>query len=329
MGRPKKRRRDGELLVDGPAAYPIEHRYQQIDALERSSTGTAELRYDSTSFMVPGLNHSSDSVQDGVVTIIPQDLDIDSNLEGAAINDFSIDLATTFDPTLWNIQPQPPLSPLIPQTQDQEHEPCNCLSLTYLTLSNLQSLPTFSFPLIIPPLRTAMSAISALLHCPTCLLDPFTATQNIQSITSLFRALTSRFSKALLDINAEAARLALNNEKKPFRMGDNSPMLAHLHTGTLDCPMGFNIDLEATDWKKIAKAALRMEVWGGNNGGVCLVGLLGDSEVRQRCWHKNKEMWGEEMRHLSREGEKCPEGKSCESLGAEHIRRAIEGLNWE
>lgn len=319
MGRPKKRRRDGE--ADGPAQHPGKNDAGPNGSLSGLLVNHPQLDYGLTALHEqPQSNGSSHTTDSGIAVSMHDSRNITPNFDDTPTNDFGFNLDFTIDPSLWNLPP--------PTPQPPENNPCTCLSTTYLTLSTLQTLPTFSFPQVIPPLRTAMSALATLIHCPTCPLDAFTATQNVQSITSLFKALTARYAKALLDINAEATRLALTNTKKRFRVGDTNPALAHLHTGTADCPLGFNIDLEAREWKKIAKTALKMEVWGGGSGAVCLVGLLEECEERQRVWHGDKATWGEEMRHLRRGGE-CGEGKACEALGAEHIRRGIEGMDWE
>ncbi|KAF2856333.1 hypothetical protein T440DRAFT_485439 [Plenodomus tracheiphilus IPT5] len=326
MGRPKKRRREGEAA--GLAQCPVVNHPGESSAFHSTSIEVAQLGYDLTVLPdLPDLDNLCGSTEDSVASTMQQDFDVTGDFQQPDLISLDFDLDTTIDASLWHLPSQSPQPPV--PVQPPEPTPCSCLSLTYLTLSTLQSLHNFSFPQIIPPLRTAMSALSTLLHCPTCPLDPFTAIQNIQSITSLFKALTSRFAKAILDINTEATRLSLSGVKKPFRVGDNSPALAHLHTGTLDCPMGFNIELEAREWKKIVKAALRMEVWGGGSGGLCLVGLLGECEQRQRMWHGDKKVWGEEMRYLRQEGEECGEGKGCEALGAEHIRRVIVRFDWE
>ncbi|KAJ4361608.1 hypothetical protein N0V95_001684, partial [Ascochyta clinopodiicola] len=116
-------------------------------------------------------------------------------------------------------------------------------------------LPTLSFPRAIIPLRSAMSTISSVLHCPTCPLDLFSAIQNVSSLASLFKALVARFSKVLSEIDREAQLLRDQGKKKPYRIGDNDPALAHLHTGTLDCPLGFDVELEPEVWRILAKKA--------------------------------------------------------------------------
>jgi hypothetical protein len=132
----------------------------------------------------------------------------------------------------------------------------------YLTLSELQSIQSFAFPQVIIPLRKAMGVLSDLIHCPQCPKDTFSATQNISSIVSLCKVIVERFNKVLMGIDAEAERLEQNGGKKPYRIGEVDPALQHLHTGTPDCPMGFNIELEPKDWKRMVKMALKSEVYG-------------------------------------------------------------------
>lgn len=248
----------------------------------------------------------------------------------------SFDLAAPIDPSLWDTQlaTQDPHSSchLTQQNTPPAQTPmglCTCLSLTYLTLTDLQTVPTFAFPQVIIPLRKAMTAVSTLTHCPVCPLDPFSAIQNVSSIVSLIKAIVERFSKVLAEVDREAALLASTGQRKPYRIGDNSPALAHMHTGTLDCPMGFNIELEPEVWKKLVKTALKTEMEGGGSNPVPLRGLLREVEERQRRWHTDREFLGDERRRVWG-GEHCErEGEVCESLGGEHIRRAMGMLDWE
>lgn len=235
----------------------------------------------------------------------------------------------TIDPSLWDLQPVQTST-----TQDVPSQsniaPCTCLSLMYLTLTELQSVSSFSFPQVIIPLRKAMSALSDLIHCPHCPNEMFSAIQNIQSIVALFKAIVERFSKVLLEVDAEASRLEQGGQKKPYRIGDNNPALFHLHTGTLDCPMGFNIDLEPKDWRRIVKTALRTEIYGGGSSQRPLMDLLKEIELRQEKWHQEKKFWTEERRHIfGGYQHECGGSKSCEALGAEHIKRAIDRLPWD
>jgi hypothetical protein len=173
-----------------------------------------------------------------------------------------------------------------------------------------------------------MSALSDLIHCPECPKEPFGAIQNVQSIVALFKAIVERFNKVLLGIDAEASDLERTGQKKPYRIGDNNPALFHLHTGTLDCPMGFNIELEAKDWSRVVKTALKTEVYGGGSNPRPLLDLVKESEARQQRWHLNRDSWSEEMKQSHGKRPECDRTKGCEALGAQHIRRAIDNMKW-
>ncbi|XPS75120.1 hypothetical protein M3J09_007230 [Ascochyta lentis] len=238
------------------------------------------------------------------------------------------------DPSLWDTTiipaPQHPHpATLATPPENPPIGPCPCLSLTYLTLTDLQTVPTFSFPQVIIPLRKAMRAVASLHNCPTCPLDVFSAIQNVSALASLFKAIVSRFSRVLHEVDSEAARLRDRGARKPYRIGDNDPALSHLHTGTLDCPMGFNVELEPGVWKSLVKTALRTEMDGGGSNPMPLMRLLRETEERQVRWHAEGGLLAEERRRMWGR-EDCERGRTtCEGLGSEHIRRAIGMLDWE
>jgi hypothetical protein len=198
----------------------------------------------------------------------------------------------------------------------------------YLTLSELQSIQSFAFPQVIIPLRKAMGVLSDLIHCPQCPKDTFSATQNISSIASLCKVIIERFNKVLMGIDAEAERLEQNGEKKPYRIGEANPALQHLHTGTLDCPMGFNIELEAKDWKRMVKTALKSEIYGNGSNPQPLLTLVEEAVKRQKRWHEDEEFYCAERRHLFGERNENAK-KKCHALGADHIKHVIGCLKWE
>ncbi|KAF1996882.1 hypothetical protein P154DRAFT_305424 [Amniculicola lignicola CBS 123094] len=261
MGRPRKRRRED--------AQP------QPDVSKESPGET------SSSAEYPLLPHS----HGGSVSLTEHNLvDVFPHMLSPPISDFPMD--PPIDPSLWDAQPMtskasgPSQPPSLPeQTQ------CTCLSIMYLTLSDLQSMTSFSFPEVIPVLRQAMSTAHNLIQCEKCPKNPFSAIQNVFSLTGIMTALAERYHKVLQTIDQEAAQMDQTGEKKSFRIGDNNPALAHLHDGTENCPMGFNIDLEATEWKRLAKNAVRTEVFGGGSNPAPLFALLQQFEDRQTTWH--------------------------------------------
>ncbi|KAH7095792.1 hypothetical protein FB567DRAFT_39947 [Paraphoma chrysanthemicola] len=323
MGRPKKRRRDGEADDNG---------------ITMTDTASGDFGYDQVSVLhdfgviTPPQYHEANRPVKAVLsdgTMRMPDLTAGSDVFGLSpISSFDFAAEPPIDPSLWDdsIAMDPPLNE---PPMDAAIGPCTCLSLMYLTLSELQSVSSFAFPKVVIPLRKAMGVLSDLIHCPQCPKETFSAIQNIQSIVSLCKAIVERFHKVLLEIDAEADRLHQNGEKKPFRIGDNSPENHHLHTGTLDCPMGFNIDIGPREWQRLAKTALRTEIHGGGSNPRPLLQLIKEAEERQKKWHEDKEYCTAERRHLL--GERSPDDakKKCEALGADHIRRVIDNLQWE
>ncbi|KAI5374667.1 hypothetical protein J4E82_006535 [Alternaria postmessia] len=146
---------------------------------------------------------------------------------------------------------------------------------------------------------------------------------------SVMKAVVERFNKVLIEVDREALRLEETGQKKPYRIGDNNPALQHLHTGTLDCPMGFNIEIEGKDWKKLVKTALKTEVYGGGSNPRPLLDLVKESEARQESWHTKNHSWSDEMKQLHAGRPECDNSGACEALGAQHIRRAINNLRWD
>ena len=235
------------------------------------------------------------------------------------------------DPSLWNLLPATSLLNAVEYASPDQSSTgsCTCLSVMYLTLTELQSITTFAFPQIIIPLRKAMNTLSDLIQCPECPKESFNAIQNVQSVFALTKAIIERFNKALYEIDTEAARLEQTGQKKSFRMGDNNPSLFHLHTGTLDCPMGFNIDLEARDWRKIVKGALKTEVYGGGSNQRPLKDLIKEAEARQLRWHSEKDCWPDGRRRLfSHQEHESHKSGRCEALGAHRLQWSIDNLDW-
>lgn len=175
-----------------------------------------------------------------------------------------------------------------------------------------------------------MVTVSDIINCPYCPKDGYTAQQNVSSLSALFKAILERFNKAINWIDAEAKRLEETGEKKPYRIGDNNPSLHHLHTGTLDCPMGFNIELEAQDWKRLVKNALKTEIYGGGSNPLPLMDLIQEAESRQQRWHDAISLMTPEQRQQIFAPTHMPEGPvACESLNAKHLVFFASNLNWK
>jgi histone H3/H4 len=235
--------------------------------------------------------------------------------------------AATSDQT--QAQPQFP-SPV--ETRTTSVGPCTCFSIMFLAISDLQSLNNTSYPAAVPHLRSAMKTAAEIINCERCPKEAFSAIQNVQSSTAILSALAERFHKVLYEINREASELESEQRRKTITMGDMSAQNMHLHTGTPDCPMKFDVQLEPSDWKKYAKQALKREVFGNpqSTTNTSLMGLVEAMAKRQHAWHADKSFHTEERVRMFGLQEKCMEPgetATCQRM-VHQIRRMVEAIDW-
>ena len=161
---------------------------------------------------------------------------------------------------------------------------CACLANLYLTLSSFQSLPPPSFPLTSGNLNIATKTARDVLRCPVCPTTFYSAFQNISLLGTLLPLIVMEYAKLLHCIDDKSAK----GESITFRMGDQNPAHRHLHTGTPDCPLGFNIELSAPEWRMTARKAIRQQVHGVKPGDESFSSLLDELEKRQHAWHETE-----------------------------------------
>lgn len=218
----------------------------------------------------------------------------------------------------------------LPPNQPAPEAPCTCLSLMYLTMTELQTMSTFAFPAVIHTQRHAMSAASSLIHCPKCPTATLSVIQNVQSLGALLSTIAERFHKILSEIDVQAEELERTGQKKEFRLGDSDPTNQYLHTGMPDCPMGFDIQLDGKDWKALTKKALKSEVLGGGSSRISLAALLDEFEQRQLRWHESGNNREERIKIFGAENT-CGvmEGPSpCQHM-INQVRAMIRSMQWE
>ncbi len=64
-------------------------------------------------------------------------------------------------------------------------------------------------------------------------------------------------------------------------VGDMSLVNAHRHTGTAECPMRFELEVEAEEWGRLVRRIVTKEVFDGPKS---LEGLVGGMEMRMDIW---------------------------------------------
>lgn len=241
----------------------------------------------------------------------------------------SFEIDPTLDPSLWETQPTSTKddAQILLDSSAQLNHPCACLSIMYLTLTELQTMSSFSFPGVVPPLRRAMDTASTIMRCDNCPKDTFGAIQNVLTLNSMFIAIAERFHRVLKEIDHEADRLYGTGEKKPYRISDCSLELKHLHTGTSDCPMGFQIQLDSREWQKMAKKALKAEVLGGGTNPHAFSSLVDQMEERQRKWHCSHD--DEERARIFGDQKVCKSRDDALCIQMVHrVRKMISNMVW-
>ncbi|KAL9089619.1 MAG: hypothetical protein Q9165_005651 [Trypethelium subeluteriae] len=272
MGRPRKKQRQEDKLQAGPnAQYPTPELDHQDAFFELAGQGQ---------YLTPNDDlgrHSLDNLAAEYFGASPAFLNafnppIDPSL------DFS---SLPFDPDLLDTSAvQVPNSVAIPDIGS----PCSCLTNIYLILSELRTYSGCSFPLPLPTLRKSMVTAEQVLTCEECPKDFSTASQNLHMSCALLGTIGNGFRQLLKGIEQEAAVAEARGEKKALRVGDMNVANSHLHTGTLDCPMGFNVEVAASEWRELARKAV-IASFDGANGATSLMDIVQKLEDRQRARH--------------------------------------------
>lgn len=236
---------------------------------------------------------------------------------------------------------------------------CACLSTLYLTLSSLATMdPAFSFPTALQPLREAMSTALQAISCPICPTLFITGLQNVQLLNALLMSLTERFSRILSSITAESNALEFHNSTTPspskhktktFRLADLSTP-GHMHSGGPSCAAAFSLSFTPAEWRKMAKKAVKAEVYGPQDGSECcpyLLGLITQMEKRQERMHKSppsldhpRDKTGSLISRTFSMGPECGSGEGMGSNAhekGEHLclkmlagtRKMVDGLDWD
>jgi hypothetical protein len=204
---------------------------------------------------------------------------------------------------------------------------CSCLSDLYLALSVLQGQTTFDFPYVLPTIHSVMRTTTGVLRCEQCPKEMSTAMQNIMLLATLLTSITDCYRKLLTSVDVEAKRADEAGEKKRFRMGDNSPELMHLHTNTVDCPMGFDVELDGQEWRTLARKVIKAGVEGSRTDPPTIMGMASMLEERQHQWHQNPDTL-ETRIHFGGDGKPCEprDGEfSCLKM-IMFVRRHVERL---
>ncbi|KAL9103353.1 MAG: hypothetical protein Q9163_001619 [Psora crenata] len=301
MGRPRKRRRDVQTLEINSAhgGSDTGPRVQQLSE-DIAFPDILDLQLPPTRFSPMGpiqedvLNIDSSGTNDG-----PLGYPVgEQSILGA--NDFSVD-ALNFDflsDTAYDVtdlqgwitasaQSRTPRAtvddyPAIQSPSQTDAPSCSCLPDLYKTLRSFPSSSSPSFPSTLWFLKQTTDKSRAVVQCDVCPRAYQTALQNSMILCTLIHLVLNEYTRLLKHIDERAE----TEDKIVLRMGEHhGPEKVHLHTGTIDCPMGISVDLCGAEWRILARKAVRKEVMGNGADYNCLTSVLDAMRDRQIRWH--------------------------------------------
>ena len=335
MGRPRKRRREAP---DGVAASSRVHNAVS-SYVARSSTGaasTAETSYLSHD-MNPesrGATEANQSLNDGNLLPVIDNFQTDAMPPVAGLEAYGLGArelapaALNFPGFAEDLQAFPALlgdhstTSVADPNDVMSVSGCKCLSSLYSTLSSFQTLPPPLFPYSMNILTKATTVACDALRCQRCPLAYASALQNLMSLCTLLPLITHEYGKLLKHVDERSSK----GSSIRLRMGEHSMDQLHLHTGTWDCPMSFEAELSAAEWRSMARRVIKQRVVGSAGLGISMLGILNELEERQRDWHAKPRV-AEFQHKLScmEDGCSVDEKHTCLQM-VSRTRAAIEGL---
>lgn len=175
-------------------------------------------------------------------------------------------------------------------TSDMDRPPtqsCACLSSIYLTLENLRSMDSISFPSSLHCLRDALHTSKLCIGCQICPSQYLTATQNVQLLGTLLLCISERYNKILKVIASETTRAEGAGQMKTLHIDSlevSKPR--HENVGGMNQNDSLVLELPALQWKQLARKVVQAEVHGTSDAGrISFMSVLTSLEERQARWH--------------------------------------------
>ncbi|KAL8782176.1 MAG: hypothetical protein Q9213_005612 [Squamulea squamosa] len=294
MGRPRKRPRDSDTIQQ-EGNISGDYAVDQLDVGYLPTSSNADNINASTTPPTTTLNDTITATSYATTSDAPHNIDptLDSSndwgtVNGATPNGYEpaydqVGSSTATDRTMIDVA-LPAHYPRTPQHLSNAAStdyPCSCLDQLHLMLQSFRSMPPTSFPSSRYPLTRATNLARVVTRCTVCPLDFPTALQTSMLLTTLLRLIGHGYATLVGEIDAQKAE----GRRITCRVGELSYFNAHLHTGTLDCPMGFNIELDPEEWAAMARKVLKQDIYGNSQSVDCLVGVIEELEQRHQTWH--------------------------------------------
>lgn len=158
-----------------------------------------------------------------------------------------------------------------------------------------------SFPQALAPLKKALAYAEMIISCKACTTthSPIASwRQNTLYMITLLSSIACKFDELLRAVDTEATGLHETQSTKKMRIGAEwSSNTAHLHTGTPDCPMGFEMEFGAAEYRDLAFRGIKSEVFPPEEGKRTLVSMVVRLELRQRIIHAFQDLPGAKSAH--------------------------------
>ena len=184
-----------------------------------------------------------------------------------------------------------------------------CVPDMYDALKSLECLDPI-FPQSLPTLRNAVRLAQTTLECEICNHKNF---QHMMVTGTLLQVTAERYARVLHSIDQQSHSDEEARRKRTLRMGEVStdPSLAMQHTGQPGCPMGFEIEIEPSEWRRLARRVVQIDIFAlgdedeqekveeGKASRCGLMGVLKKMRRRQQERHAAFFATNPQAKHLS------------------------------
>ena len=343
MGRPRKRRREGESneLQDHLGPFEFSDVGTAYSALQASHTTAlphyspggveSQLIGNGNRAIARTSRHGQEQagldIQDFDV-LYNQDYVIDPLLDFTDWENIHDDSNSMPDPS--QLQTPPTVleqDGLINRLDDpNSQKACSCLPNLYTTLGSFQSVPPPSFPFSMALLKKAARLAHTVAECQVCPESYNTAVQNTMLLGTLMQMLINEYARLLTYVDQRST----SGETFLFRVGEPSSSLDHRHTGGPDCPMSISINLSGDEWRVLAKKAVRQEIHGGEGmNSPSVISIIEKMKSRQWGMHQRFacEVHAPGHERLAHESGSSDEQKCLQIDFIQNLQKSMERLS--
>jgi hypothetical protein len=149
-------------------------------------------------------------------------------------------------------------------------------------LDRIRANDDLSFPSSLHLLRNSTAIVSQMAHCQHCPARYLSAVQNMQLLIALIMTMADQYGAILGSIDEEARRLAELGKPKLLLFTESGAMATDTELNT---DAYFSLETSPSEWRALAKKAVKSEIFGRGENSNSFAGLLDFLEERQTMWH--------------------------------------------